>query len=53
MSDLPSVRVRQAFPWALNEMQTLLKSDEYNNTVLKALADEGINWNFNPPHAPH
>ncbi len=38
---------------ALNEMQTLLKSDENNNTVLKALADEGINWNFIPPHAPH
>ncbi|XP_044573912.1 uncharacterized protein LOC123258071 [Drosophila ananassae] len=37
----------------LNEMQTLLKSDEHNNTVLKALVDEGINWNFIPPHAPH
>ncbi|XP_044573971.1 uncharacterized protein LOC123258159 [Drosophila ananassae] len=37
----------------LNEMQTLLKPDEHNNTVLKALADEGINWNLIPPHAPH
>ncbi|XP_044574130.1 uncharacterized protein LOC123258330 [Drosophila ananassae] len=32
---------------ALNEMQTLLKSDEHNNVVLKAVAVEGINWNFN------
>ncbi len=38
---------------ALNEMQTLLKSDEHNIAVLRALADEGINCNFIPPHAPH
>ncbi|XP_068158182.1 uncharacterized protein [Drosophila tropicalis] len=38
---------------ALDEMLQLLASREHNDVVLKALADQGIKWNFIPPYSPH
>ncbi|XP_068151422.1 uncharacterized protein [Drosophila tropicalis] len=38
---------------ALDEMVQLLASREHNDVVSKALADQGIKWNFIPPYSPH
>ncbi|XP_046868672.1 uncharacterized protein LOC124461165 [Drosophila willistoni] len=34
-------------------MVQLLASREHNDVVSKALADQGIKWNFIPPYSPH
>nr|XP_043065771.1 uncharacterized protein LOC122321020 [Drosophila bipectinata] len=38
---------------ALDEMQQLLASTNHRDLVSQTLADEGINWVFIPPYAPH
>ncbi|XP_068148389.1 uncharacterized protein [Drosophila tropicalis] len=38
---------------ALDEIVQLLASREHNDVVSKALADQGIKWNFIPPYSPH
>ncbi|XP_070132577.1 uncharacterized protein [Drosophila bipectinata] len=38
---------------ALDEMQQLLASTNHRDLVSQTLADEGINWVFIPPNAPH
>jgi len=37
----------------LKEMLELVKSTNHNNRVSSTLANDGINWHFNPPGAPH
>ena len=41
------------FVGANKEIQAVLRSPEYTNSVCHSLADLGITWNFNPPAAPH
>ncbi len=38
---------------ALDEMQQLLSSSQHQYHIVKTLADEGIQWTFIPPRAPH
>ncbi|XP_041450132.1 uncharacterized protein LOC121404545 [Drosophila obscura] len=38
---------------SLDEMQTLLASQQHTNLITHTMADEGIQWVFIPPRAPH
>jgi hypothetical protein len=38
---------------ALDELQKLLASQQHTDLVTRTLADDGIQWIFIPPHAPH
>nr|XP_043067310.1 uncharacterized protein LOC122321445 [Drosophila bipectinata] len=38
---------------SLDEMQQLLSSTQHKDHVANSLADEGIQWTFIPPRAPH
>ncbi|XP_041450363.1 uncharacterized protein LOC121404628 [Drosophila obscura] len=38
---------------SLDEMQTLLQSQQHTNLITLTLADDGIQWVFIPPRAPH
>ena len=37
----------------LREINNLVNSDEYKNTMRTQLAVEGVEWRFNTPYAPH
>ncbi|XP_054721417.1 uncharacterized protein LOC129231194 [Uloborus diversus] len=37
----------------LDELNALFKSPNHNEKIAHYLSDEGINWHFNPPAAPH
>ncbi|XP_021964863.1 uncharacterized protein LOC110860106 [Folsomia candida] len=41
------------FIGAEHELKGLITSDAHNATLAKTLANDGINWHFNPPGAPH
>ncbi|KAH8313484.1 hypothetical protein KR067_006894 [Drosophila pandora] len=38
---------------SLDEMQQLLSSSQHKDQIVNTLADEGIQWTFIPPRAPH
>ncbi|XP_076301775.1 uncharacterized protein LOC143219850 [Lasioglossum baleicum] len=35
------------------ELQALIWSEEFNNTIQHTLSNDNINWHFSPPRSPH